>query len=408
MISGGKSMRKFILVLLMGLFIVLSLNACKNDNSGNVDTVAGIPEDEAAANMPKEEIASNESADNGAASNKNTNVGVVMNAYTDDDELSLTKGGKLVKYNDIVIYIGEATGHIFMQELNSQEITEISKDRPDNLYFDGKWIFYSLQGNKKGVYRLGLDGSVQKISDDYTLQIYIYKDKLYYIKQIGYDSINGTPQGELYRIEFDGQNKTKLLSNGVKNYFKIHNDWIYYTRLDNRSLNMAKLDGSSEILLANGRTYIQLVTDNNVYYTDYKDGESLHKLNLNNNKNDVIGPWSRVLKCDGKVYIQTRLYNDDMILDDNFSIVMVDEEKDELIKLLTLIDTRIDTFIAVKGEWVYLSNNNTAYRINSKDASCNKEIIFKGYALSVLGDYAYYFNIGDSISDTNVDRIKLQ
>lgn len=371
-------MKKLILVFFLGLFILLNLNACKNDKSSSLNTAVDIPKDE-----------------------------IVLNEYTKDDELSLNRGGRLVKYNDTIVYVGEATGHIFMQDLKSEKITEVSEDRPDSLYFDGKWVFYSLQGDKKGIYRLGLDGTVQKISEDYTLQICIYKNKLYYTKQKGYDSINGTPQGEFYKVDFDGQNKTKLLSSGVKNYFKIHNDWIYYTRLDNRSLNKAKLDGSMETLLAKGRTYIQLVTDNNVYYTDYNNGEALHKLNLNNSKNELIGAWARVLKCADKVYIQTRLFNENKIPEYDFSISMVDEEKDQVIKLLTLIDTGIDTYITVKGEWVYLANNNNTYRINLMDTSCKKEIVCKGYIYSTFGEYGYYFYNGDNLSDFNINRIRL-
>lgn len=380
-------MKKLILVFLLGLFIVLNINACKDDKIKSLDTAADVQNRETTVDKPNEEIAPNE--------------------YTEDDELSLNKGGRLVKYNDIIVYIGEATGHIFMQDLKSQEITEISEDRPESLYFDGKWVFYSVKGDKKGIYRLELDGTVKKISEDYSLQMCIYKDKLYYTRQIGYDPINWTPQGEFYRVDLDGQNKTKLLSCNVKNYFKIHNDWIYYTRLDNRSLNKAKLDGTMETQLAKGRTLIQLVTDNNVYYTDYNNGEALHKVNLNNGKNETIGAWARVLKCDDKVYIQTRLFNEDKIPEDNFSISMVDEEKDEVIKLLTLIDTGIDIYIAVKGDWVYIGDANTTYRINLKDTSCKKETMCEGYVNSVFGEYGYYFYNGDSLSDFNVKRVKI-
>lgn len=333
----------------------------------------------------------------------------IVNKYTSDDEESLTRGSRLAKYNNIIVYIGEVSGHIFTQDLESKQIKELSKDRPDSIYFDGEWIFYSLNWKGKGIYRLGLDGSVKKLSEDYALQMCIYKNELYYTKQIGFDNTNGTPQGELYRIDFDGQNKTKLLNTNVKNYFKIHNDWIYYTRLDNRSLNKSKLDGSNETLLAKGRTYIQLVTDNYIYYTDYKykGGEALHILNLSNGDNKLIGPWSRVLKCDGEVFIQTRPFDENEICEDNLWVLMFDEEKDEVIKLLELIDTRLDDVITVKDKWVYLSNNSTTYRINIDDASSKKETVGEGGIYWVFGEYGYYFDNADgTLSDYNIKRFE--
>lgn len=394
-------MRKFISVLLLGFFIVLNLNTCKLEKRGTVNSHAEVKNGEISTDV--------QNGENAEDVQDVQNEEIAPSEYTKDDEQSLTKGGRLAKYNDIIIYIGEATGHIFMKDLKSQEIREISEHRPDSLYFDGEWVFYSVKGDKKGIYRLGLDSIALKISEDYSLQMCIYKDKLYYTKQIGHDPINGTPQGEFYRVDFDGQNKTKLLSSNVKNYFKIYNDWIYYTRLDNRSLNKAKLDGSMETQLAKGRTLIQLVTDNNVYYTDYSNnGEALHKLNLNNGKNETIGPWSRVLKEKDKVYIQTRLFNKDKVPEDNFSISMVDEEKDEVIKLLTLIDLGLDMCIAVKGDWAYFGGTNT-YRIKLKDTSCKKEIMCRGYMHSLYGEYGYYSYYGDgTISDFNIKKVKLQ
>ncbi|MDF2673770.1 MAG: hypothetical protein K0R09_2035 [Clostridiales bacterium] len=392
-------MRKFISVLLSGLFIITNLNACKLEKRGS-----NPPED-----VQKGEISTDVQKVESAASVqdiKMENEEIAPGEYTKDDEQSLTKGGRLSKYNNIIVYIGEATGHIFMKDLKSKELKEISQHRPDSLYFDGEWVFYSVKGDKNGIYRLGLDGSALKISEDYSLQMCIYKDKLYYTKQIGHDPINGTPQGEFYRVDFDGQNKTKLLGSNVKNYFKIHNGWIYYTRLDNRSLNRAKLDGSMDTLLAKGRTLIQLVTDNNVYYTDYSNNaEALHKLNLNNGQNETIGPWSRVLKDEDKVYIQTRRFNKDKVPEDNYSISMVDEEKDEVIKLLTLIDLGLDISIAVKGDWIYFGD----YRINLKDTACKKEMMCRGYIHSLYGEYGYYTYYGDgTISDFHIKRVKLQ
>ncbi len=395
-------MKKCILIPLLGIFLMLTFSSCGNKGTEDLDAVADK------ADVSSSKVGEGTEGLDTAADKPE--IKEFVNEYTPDDEESLIRGGRLAKYNNIVVYIGEASGHIFMQDLESQQITELSKDRPDSIYFDGEWIFYSLNRERKGIYRLGLDGSVKMLSEDHTLQIWIYNKELYYTKQIGFDSINGTPQGELYKIDFDGQNKTKLLNTNIKNYFKIHNDWIYYTRLDDRSLNRAKLDGSNETMLAKGRTYIQLVTDNYIYYTDYKykNGEALHILNLSNGDDKVIGPWSRVLKYDGRVFIQTRPFNKDENPEDNFWILMFDEEKDEVVKLLELIDAGIDTFITVKHNWVYLSNNSTTYRINLDDTSSRKEIVVDSGIYWVFGEYGYYFDYGEgTLSDYSIKRFEL-
>lgn len=394
-------MKRCILMTIMVIFLMIIFSSCGTVGTEGPDTIADKVD--VSSSTGGEEVKDSDTAADKPEARE------LVNEYTIDDEESLTRGGRLAKYNNIIVYIGEASGHIFMQDLESEQIKELSKDRPDSIYFDGEWIFYSLNWEGKGIYRLGLDGSVKKLSEDHTLQICIYDNELYYTKQIGFDSINGTPQGELYKIDFDGQNKTKLLSTNIKNYFKINNDWIYYTRLDDRSLNRAKLDGSNETLLAKGRIYIQLVTDSCIYYTDYKykNGEALHILNLSNGDDKLIGPWSRVLKCDGRVFIQTRPFNKDEIPEENFWILTFNEEKDEVIKLLELIDTGIDTFITVKDKWVYLSNNNTTYRISLEDTSSKKEIVVDSGIYWVFGDYGYYFEYGDgNLSDYNIKRFE--
>ncbi|MEA1961367.1 MAG: DUF5050 domain-containing protein [Bacillota bacterium] len=328
--------------------------------------------------------------------------------YTADDELSLTMGKCIVKYDNIVVFTMPSIGRIFKCDLLKKTTTKLSDDSPEKLVFDGTSVYYALNGEKTGIYRLGLDGSSEKISDDYSLQIAINNNIIYYTKQIGFDQINGTPQGELHRMDLDGNNNSKLLTSSVKHFFGIKGEWIYFTRLDNRSLNKARLDGSQETLLAKGRTYIQYVSDKNIYYSDYNDREALHKLNLDNGENILIGRWGLVRECDGNVYIQVRLCDKQGIEDDLFSLVLIDEEKDEQKKQFIMADTGIDRFFEVKDDWVYLNTSpKGAYRININDGR-EKEMFAPDYIIAVYGEYAYCFDESMDMSDDYIfDRIKL-
>lgn len=386
-------MKKVIIIPL--LILLLSTAACQSEKRETVSP--GV-------NPTKTEISNN------GANSKANNIDYKVHSseYTADDGSSLTKGGLIVKYDQTVIYTMPSIGRIYKCDLISNTSTKLSEDSPDELYFDGKWVFYSLKGEKKGIYRLNMDGKKEKISDDYSLQIAINDKKIYYTKQIGFDQINGTPQGELYRMDLDGNNKLKLLTKNIKNYFYVKGKWIYYTRLDDRSLNKARLDGSQETLLAKGRTFIQYLSDKNIYYTDYNDREALHKLNLDNGENMLIGRWGLVRECDGKLYIQVRLCNKEGLEDVVFSLVLIDEGKDELIKLLTMADVGINRFFTVKDDWVYINTTTIgAYRVNIKDDS-KKEMVLPSSVDIVYGDFAYYFDQPfDMSNDYSFNRIKL-
>ena len=119
------------------------------------------------------------------------------------------------------------------------------------IYFDGENIFaipdyYS----GKGIYKIDLEGNVTKIYDGSSLQLWITDEKVYFVNQIGYDTINQNPQGTICSMDKDGKN-VKNIAEKIKNYFVINNDKIYYTA-QNRKMHEINIDGSNDTEIAQG------------------------------------------------------------------------------------------------------------------------------------------------------------
>lgn len=400
-------------ILLLVLFLTVILSGCSSSGSEQTQTPPDLKQQAPEQKPPKQEAEWNREAnpeETGAIS-LSAAARSYSPEYTEDDEKSLSSGNFIVKFDRFVVYSSPERGRIYRHDLLAHTTTKLSDDQPRGLYFDGRNIVYSLDGfinGPKGIYRLTLDGNREKISDDYTQKLALYHDQVYYIKQIGDDEINHTAQGELYRIDLDGRNKVKLLPDKIKHHFVIKDDWIYYTRLDNRALYKARLDGTEETRLAAGRTFILLATDKNLYYSDYNDGEAIHKVSLDGAKNESLGRWGTVHESDGQVYVQTRVGNREQV-EMFFSLWSVDEEKDEKIRLLTMPDIGIDRFFSVKDGWIYMQDGpEGAYRINLNNYTKEKMAVPPYAGVYVYGDYVYFFDeLKDIKADYGFHRIAL-
>lgn len=131
-------------------------------------------------------------------------------------------------------------------------------------------------------------------------------------------------------------------------------------------------------------------------------------MSLDGAKNESLGRWGRVHGADGKVYVQTRVGNMEQV-EMFFSLWSVDEEKDEKIRLLTMLDIGIDQFFSVKGDWVYMQDGQEgAYRINLNNYTKEKMAVPPYDGVCVYGDYFYFFDeLKDIKQDYGFQRIAM-
>jgi hypothetical protein len=160
---------------------------------------------------------------------------------------SMQTGSSFAKIGNIIIY-NNSTDNIFKYDCNEKKLDLLytMEDGVNKLYFDGEYVYAMPNYYRgKGIYKIDLQGNAEKIYDGASIQLWLTDDKIYFTDQVGYDRINGTPQGNLCVMNKDGSDKQTIIEN-VKNYFKIHNNTIYYTDLTSRSIYSANIDGTNK------------------------------------------------------------------------------------------------------------------------------------------------------------------
>ena len=267
------------------------------------------------------------------------------------------------------------------------------------IYFDGENIFaipdyYS----GKGIYKIDLEGNVTKIYDGSSLQLWITDEKVYFVNQIGYDTINQNPQGTLCSMDKDGKN-VKNIAEKIKNYFAIHNDKIYYTA-QNRKMHEINIDGSNDTEIAQGRKFVITLNDKYLTYVDYAEQEAIHILNLETKDDVLVGYFGMVREYAGNTYINIRKRLDDGSLDEKYTLFNVKEDGTA---------TEIGQFADFGTNLNYIINDKI-YVGNSRDGV--SIVNLKNGEKQTAEDYnncRYYLGgYGYKVDDSNLDDIKVE
>lgn len=279
---------------------------------------------------------------------------------------SMQTGSSFLKIGNIIIY-NNSTDNIFKYDCNEKKLDLLytMKDGVNKLYFDGEYVYAMPNYYRgKGIYKIDLQGKAEKIYDGASIQLWLTTDKIYFIDQIGYDRINGTPQGNLCVMNKDGGNKQTIIEN-VKNYFKIHNNTIYYTDLTSRSIYSANIDGTNKKELAQGRTYISNVDDNCLTYIDFADNEAYRVIYLNTNENHKLGMFGNdVFSANGN-YVLTRKGTDENNIETEFTLYKMDPVNniEEMVWKSGEYFARLEY---IDDEFAYFTSGQSAYKVNLK------------------------------------------
>jgi len=350
------------------------------------------------------------------AANKTEAAGTSITAVSDEKNHSLHSGERFVKNGDILIYAGENSNIYLVNTATNENRLLVECDRPQKLYFDGTYIYYMPYYQMgRGIYRASLTGEVQKICEKSSIQLWLTDDKIYFTDQIGFDSINGTPQGNLCSMDKDGSN-IKVLIKNVKNYFTIQDEWIYYTDLNSRGLYRAQLDGSDRRMLASGRTYIYTFADGYGVYVDYAAGETFHLINAQTGEDAVLGQFGACRRLNGETYVKTRQKDANGVPSmTEWSVLRINEKtgKAEKLSSLKMSDVGIDMIQYVHGNWVYLYSTGVgsrqgqgAYRVKLSSDVYEAEPVVGQY-LYYLDGYGFFINKDQDGRQTGFSRIDL-
>ena len=319
----------------------------------------------------------------------------------EEKNTSMNTGGKFCKIDNKIVFYEDINKSIYLYNVDENKTTKLAtvEDSIDKMYFDGENIYYVPSYYMgKGIYSVDLQGNTKKIYDGSSLQLWIDGDKIYFVKQIGYDQINGNPQGTLSVMDKDGANITELSEN-LKNYFYIQNDKIYYTTQD-RKMYVIDKDGSNKEELVQGRKFVIDTADKYIVYIDYASQEAKHILNLDTKEDSIVGYFGEIKKFQGETYINVRMRLDDGSLETDYTLFKIQEDG-TLEKVGKVANFGTDLKYIINGK-AYLSNQQEgAYTIklenNEKENSedYNKCKYF-------IGGYGY------KIDDSNKDDIKIE
>mgnify|MGYP004457933839 FL=1 len=319
----------------------------------------------------------------------------------EEKQKSMQEGKKFCKIGKTGVIYEDKNKSIYAYNVEDSTTKKLAQlpNGASKIYFDGENIFaipdyYS----GKGIYKIDLEGNVTKIYDGSSLQLWITDEKVYFVNQIGYDTINQNPQGTICSMDKDGKN-VKNIAEKIKNYFAINNDKIYYTA-QNRKMHEINTDGSNDTEIAQGRKFIITLNDKYLTYVDYAEQEAIHILNLETKDDVLVGYFGMVREYAGNTYINIRKRLDDGSLDEKYTLFNVKEDGTA---------TEIGQFADFGTNLNYIINDKI-YVGNSRDGV--SIVNLKNGEKQTAEDYnncRYYLGgYGYKVDDSNLDDIKVE
>ena len=314
---------------------------------------------------------------------------------------SMQKGGKFCKIGNQIIFYEDESKIIYLCNLEENKTKQIIKLEYDinKMYFDGENIYYiPYYYMDKGIYKVDLQGNIQKIYEGASLQLLITEDEIYFIKQIGYDDLNQNPQGNICKMNKHGGEIVEIAQN-VKNYFYLKNDKIYYTNQD-RKMYCINKDGSEPKELTQGRKFVIDVSNKYLIYIDYSSQEAKHILNLETTEDIIIGYFGQIKKFQGKTFLNIRRRLDDGSIEDEYTLFEI-TKNGKAKEIGKIANFGTDLKYISNGKAYLYNQQQGAYTINFED---NKKENAENYnkCRYFLGGYAY------KIDNTNLEDIKIE
>ncbi|MCI8640909.1 MAG: DUF5050 domain-containing protein [Clostridia bacterium] len=266
-------------------------------------------------------------------------------------------GGTICKIDNQIIFYEKENKTIYYNINNLSTPIITLQENIEQIYFDGQYIYtFPNYHEAKGIYKIDLQGNIQKIYEDYVSQIYLTENKIYFVEQIGFDEFNKNPQGTICVMDKNGENVVELAKE-VKNHFFINNGKIYYTTQD-RKLCVMNENGEDNETLVQGRKFVIGVSDKYLLYVDYADKEAKHILNLETKEDAVIGYGGTNGEYQGKNYLMCQRLQDDGALEPQFTIFEV--KNDGTIKEISEVSDIEAKLKYVKDDKIYLDDEEYA------------------------------------------------
>lgn len=319
----------------------------------------------------------------------------------EEKETSMHVGGTFCKIENKIVFYEDVNKSIYLYNVSDNKTSKIVtlENGVNKIYFDGENIYYIPNYYRgKGIYKVDLQRNVTKISEDSSLQLWLTEDKIYFVKQIGYDDFNQNPQGTICVMNKDGSNVVELAQN-IKNYFYIQNEKLYYTTQD-RKMYVINTDGTNQEELVQGRKFVIDASEKYILYIDYANQETEHILNLETKEDRIIGNYGLLKKYQGKTYLNARKRLDDGSLENDYTLFEIQE--DATIKEIgKFSDFGTNLEYIINGKAYLWNEKERAYIINLDNGQKESAENYNTCKY-FLGGYGY------KIDDSNLENIKIE
>jgi len=196
--------------------------------------------------------------------------------------------GYLTIVNDYIYYINASDGNkVYRMKIDGTQEQKISDDKTYNMCVYKGYVYFTAN---ERIYRVNPDkgGTKKMLLNDTVMNFILYNDKIYYVDDY---------VGEIYKMDIDGKNRKMICNEKVDYSFNIYKDSLYYEisepyfedytkaviikrSLDKDSKDRAKLSDGDMGCIVQGWMY---------FYRDEGEGTcSLHMMKLDGSNEKLI------------------------------------------------------------------------------------------------------------------------
>lgn len=195
--------------------------------------------------------------------------------------------------NDTIYFVSKNYGSIYRLNVGGEENpVVVSNVSANSICVVDDWIYYteprSGSYNEGGIFKMKTDGSSKtNIARGTSKFINIEGDFIYYLK-------NESSSSDIYRANigasnFEGRNTNETkLSSGNINSFIVDNHCIYFV-ITSDGLYKMNTDGTNKTKLVSDKDILSFnIKDNFIYYTSYTEPSSIKKISTDGSKTSNI------------------------------------------------------------------------------------------------------------------------
>ena len=207
-------------------------------------------------------------------------MGTTAFAVQGNNTSNIANGGYITEVNGWIYFRDDATNSIYKERVNGTGKTAVVKNagNPVNISVTGNNLYYidaPAPGTAKAVYKVNAaTGAKTKIAGAGVPQFIIHNNYIYYTASFG----QGLSNNHLYRMDLNGNSKTKLMNGKIKN-FTIDSQAIYFED-GNTGLFKVSHTGKNKTKLTNDRVTALIADGGWIYYSE-ANSQKLNKIRTN-------------------------------------------------------------------------------------------------------------------------------